>query len=279
MMIWLGDREIGSLVPVDEALVSVLDHGFTVADGVFETLKVAHGRPFALTRHLQRLARSAAALGLQAPDEGVVRDAVGEVIFANAPIIGSLGRLRITYTAGEAPLGSDRGTASPTLVVAMAKSLAWPDATTCSTVPWVRNERSPITGVKSTSYAENVVALRYAHDVGASEAVMANTREELCEGTGTNVFVVIEGRVLTPPISSGCLAGITRELVIDWFGAVEETVPYGALFAADEIFLTSSTRDVHPVIRIDERTWGEPGPISSRLREEFIAKSAVNDDP
>ena len=278
-MIWLGDREFGSLVPADEALVSVLDHGFTVADGVFETLKVAHGRPFALTRHMRRLARSAAALDLQAPDEGVVRDAVGEVIFANAPITGSLGRLRITYTAGEAPLGSDRGDAAPTLVVAMAKSLAWPEATTCSTVPWVRNERSPITGVKSTSYAENVVALRYAHHRGASEALLANTQDELCEGTGTNVFVVIEGRVLTPPISSGCLAGITRELVIDWFGAVEETVPYGALHIADEVFLTSSTRDVHPVIRIDERTWDEPGPISSRLREEFIAKSAVNDDP
>ena len=278
-MIWLGDREIGSIVPADEALVSVLDHGFTVADGVFETLKVAHGRPFALTRHLRRLARSAAALGLQAPDEGVVRDAVGEVIFANAPIMGNLGRLRITYTAGEAPLGSDRGDAAPTLVVAMAKSPAWPEATTCSTVPWVRNERSPITGVKSTSYAENVVALRYAHDRGASEAVMANTRDELCEGTGTNVFVVMDGRVLTPPLSSGCLAGITRELVIDWFGAVEETVPYGALDTADEVFLTSSTRDVHPVIRIDERTWDEPGTNSSRLREEFIAKSAVNDDP
>jgi branched-chain amino acid aminotransferase len=279
MMIWLGDREIGSIVPADEALVSVLDHGFTVADGVFETLKVAHGRPFALTRHLERLAGSAAALGLHAPDEGVVRDAVGEVIFANAPVIGGLGRLRITYTAGEAPLGSDRGHALPTLVVAMAKSSAWPEATTCSTVPWVRNERSPIAGVKSTSYAENVVALRYAHDRGASEAVLANTRDELCEGTGTNVFVVIGGRVLTPPISSGCLAGITRQLVIDWFGAVEESLPYDALLTADEVFLTSSTRDVHPVIRIDERTWVEPGLVASRLREEFIAKSAVDDDP
>ena len=278
-MIWLGDREFGSLVPADEALVSVLDHGFTVADGVFETLKVAHGRPFALTRHLRRLARSSAALGLQAPDEGVIRDAVGEVIFANAPIIGSLGRLRITYTAGEAPRGSDRGSAVPTLVIAMAKSLAWPEATTCATVPWVRNERSPITGVKSTSYAENVMALRYAHGRGASEAVMANTRDELCEGTGTNVFVVVDGRVLTPPISSGCLAGITRELVIEWFGALEETLPYEALLAAEEVFLTSSTRDVHPVMRIDERTWGEPGPTASRLREEFIAKSAIDEDP
>lgn len=279
MMIWVGDRELGSIVPGDEALVSVLDHGFTVADGVFETLRVAHGQPFALTRHLERLARSSAALGLQAPDEGVVRDAVGEVLFANAPIIGSGGRLRITYTAGLSPLGSDRGYALPTLIVAVAASTPWPDATTICTVPWVRNERSPIAGVKSTSYAENVVALRYAHDRGASEAVLANTRGELCEGTGTNVFVVIDGRVFTPPLSSGCLAGITRGLVIEWFGAIEETLPYEALQHADEVFLASSTRDVHPVIRVDERTWAEPGGVSGRLREEFIARSAVNIDP
>ena len=278
-MIWVGDRELGSIVPGDEALVSVLDHGFTVADGVFETLRVAHGQPFALSRHLERLARSAAALGLQAPDEGVVRDAVGEVLFANAPIIGSGGRLRITYTAGLSPLGSDRGHALPTLVVAVAKSAPWPEATTISTVPWVRNERSPIAGVKSTSYAENVVALRYAHDRGASEAVLANTRNELCEGTGTNVFVVMDGRVLTPPLASGCLAGVTRALVIEWFGAVEEPMPYEALPHADEVFLTSSTRDVHPVIRVDERTWSDAGLTSGRLREEFIARSAVDIDP
>ena len=278
-MIWVGDRELGSIVPGDEALVSVLDHGFTVADGVFETLRVAHGQPFALTRHLERLARSSAALGLQAPDEGVVRDAVGEVLFANAPIIGSGGRLRITYTAGISPLGSDRGHALPSLIVAVVASTPWPDATTICTVPWVRNERSPIAGVKSTSYAENVVALRYAHDRGASEAVLANTRDELCEGTGTNVFVVIDGRILTPPLASGCLAGITRGLVIEWFGAIEESLPYEALQHADEVFLASSTRDVHPVVRVDGRTWAEPGLISGRLREEFIARSAVNIDP
>jgi branched-chain amino acid aminotransferase len=278
-MIWVGDRELGSIVPGDEALVSVLDHGFTVADGVFETLRVAHGQPFALTRHLERLGRSSAALGLQAPDEGVVRNAVGEVLFANAPIIGSGGRLRITYTAGISPLGSDRGHAVPSLIVAAVASTPWPDATTICTVPWVRNERSPIAGVKSTSYAENVVALRYAHDRGASEAVLANTRNELCEGTGTNVFVVIDGRILTPPLASGCLSGITRGLVIEWFGAIEESLPYEALQHADEVFLSSSTRDVHPVIRVDERTWAAPGPVAGRLREEFIARSAVNIDP
>ena len=278
-MIWVGDRSLGSIVPQEEALVSVLDHGFTVADGVFETLKVAHGWPFALTRHLARLDRSAAALGLELPDHEVIRDAIGEVLFANAPLMGSHARLRITYTGGPGPLGSDRGSALPTLVVAVAKSAIWPEATTLATVPWARNERSAVAGVKTTSYAENVVALKYALDRGASEAVLANTRGELCEGTGTNVFVVVDGEVLTPPLESGCLAGITRELVLEWFDVTERALPYDVLESADEVFLTSSTRDVHPVVRVDERTWDDPGLIASRLREEFIAKSVVDVDP
>ena len=278
-MIWVGDRNMGSIVPQDEALISVLDHGFTVADGVFETMKVAGGWPFALTRHLERLDHSASVLGLATADHQVIRDAVGEVLFANAPLLGHLGRLRITYTAGAAPLGSDRGDSMPTLVVAVATSSPWPEATTLATVPWTRNERSAVAGAKTTSYADNVVALRHAHDRGASEAIFANSRDELCEGTGSNVFVVIDGEVLTPPLASGCLAGITRDLVLEWFGCTESTLPYSALMVADEVFITSSTRDVHPVIRVDERLWSEVGPVSARLREEFIAQALLNSDP
>ena len=83
-------------------------------------------------------------------------------------------------------------------------------------VPWVRNERSAVAGLKTTSYAENVVALAYAKERGAIEAVFANTRGELCEGTGSNVFVVRDGVVWTPPLDSGCLAGITRALAVEW---------------------------------------------------------------
>src|SRR5690606_34205741 len=101
-------------------------------------------------------------------------------------------RLRITLTAGVTPFGSARGGGQPTLVVAAAPLTAWPAETDAVTVPWPRNERSPIAGVKTTSYAENVVMLAEAHKVGASEAIIPNTRGNLCEGTGTNVFVVLD---------------------------------------------------------------------------------------
>lgn len=277
MRIWVGDRTGGALVSAAEARVNVLDHGFTVADGVFETLKVTPAGPFALTRHLRRLAASAAALELPAPDPIVVRRAVAEVVDAAADA--EVGRLRITYTAGVAPLGSDRGDAVPTLIVALAPAAAWPETTSIATVPWTRNERSALAGVKSTSYAENVLALKRAHEAGASEAVLGNTRGELCEGTGTNVFVVVDGRVLTPTLSSGCLAGITRELVLEWFGGEEADLPLEILGTADEVFLTSSTRNVHPVVRADARVWDAAGPISAELQAAFDARAAQQVDP
>lgn len=279
MKTWIGNRQDGGLVEGADARISVLDHGFTVADGVFETLKVTAAGPFALTRHLRRLASSAGALGLVAPDDEVVRSAVSAVVNSNQAEMAGLGRLRITYTGGVAPLGSDRGDAVPTLVVAMAAASPWPDTTTIATVPWTRNEQSALAGVKSTSYAENVIALQRAHERGASEAVLANTRGELCEGTGTNVFVVIDGEVWTPPVSSGCLAGITRELVIEWFGAQERALPVSVLQEADEVFLTSSTRNVHPVVRADDRTWTQAGPVSRELQLAFDARAAADGDP
>jgi branched-chain amino acid aminotransferase len=133
--------------------------------------------------------------------------------------------------------------------------------------------------VKSTSYAENVVALHRAHEQGVSEAVLANTRGELCEGTGTNVFVVIDGQVLTPPLASGCLAGITRELVREWFDAKEQALPLDVLRTADEVFLTSSTRNVHPVVQADDRVWLAAGPVSSELRLRFDERADTDIDP
>ena len=279
MRLWVGDCDDGELYDEDEARVSVLDHGFTVADGVFETLKVTREGAFALTRHLDRLTASARALGLAEPDSDIIRFAVDDVLAENAAEIGGLGRLRITYTAGRAPLGSDRGDARPTLVVAVAAATPWPDTTSIATVPWTRNERSAVAGVKTTSYAENVVALAAAHAAGASEAVLANTAGALCEGTGTNVFVVVDGTVLTPPLSSGCLAGITRELVLEWFGAKETDLPLEVLHEADEVFLTSSTRNVHPVVQADGRSWSIAGPISRDLRAAFDERAVRDIDP
>ncbi|GAA2394607.1 aminodeoxychorismate lyase [Streptomyces glaucosporus] len=271
-LIWVD----GELRDADAARVSVFDHGLTVGDGVFETLKVADGRPFALTRHLDRLAASARGLGLPEPDEDEVRRACAAVVEAN-PV--PLGRLRITYTGGPSPLGSDRGDAPPTLVVALSGIAPRPDTTAVVTVPWVRNERGALTGLKTTSYGENVVALARAHRQGASEALFANTVGRLCEGTGSNVFVVLDGELHTPPLSSGCLAGVTRALVLEWTGAKETDLPLDALTRAEEVFLTSTTRDVQAVHRVDGRELPAPGPVTAKAMRVFAERSAADIDP
>lgn len=280
MRIWLSQAdEPGQLVDASQARVSVLDHGFTVADGVFETLKVTGGVAFAVSRHLDRLERSAAGMGLPAPDRDRVRVAIAETIAANAEALGELGRLRVTFTAGEAPLGSDRGEAGPTLVIAASPMKPWPESAAVVTVPWPRNERSPLAGIKSTSYAENVLALAQAHDHGAGEALMGDTRGRLCEGTGSNVFVVVDGRLITPTLDTGCLPGVTRALVLEWSSAVEEDVPFESLKDAEEVFITSSTRDVQPVHRIDGRSLPAPGPVTGAVLAEFARRSQADVDP
>ena len=273
MRIWVD----GGLRETADATVSVFDHGLTVGDGVFETLKAVHGTAFATTRHLRRLARSARGLGLPEPGLDEVAAACAAVLAANpAPF----GRLRITYTGGISPLGSDRGDAGPTLVVALAESTPRPDTTAVVTVPWTRNEKGALAGLKTTSYGENVVALSRAHEHGASEALLANTRGRLCEGTGSNVFVVVGGRLLTPPLESGCLAGITRALVVDWAGAEEADLPFDVLTEADEVFLTSSLRDVQAVHRIDDRELpGAPGPVTAKAMRVFAERAAEQVDP
>ena len=279
MHIWLGDRDGGHLVDLTDATVSVLDHGFTVADGVFETMKVTSAGVVALTRHLRRLTESAAILGLPEPRLDVVRSAISHAVDVGLADMGEMGRLRVTYTAGAAPLGSERGTHPPTLVVALSAAKPWPQSTSAVTVPWLRNERSPIVGAKSTAYAENVVALQYAHDRGATEAIFGNTRGELCEGTGSNIFVVVDGDVLTPPLSSGCLGGITRELVLEFIGGAECDLDMSVLAQAQEVFITSSTRDVHPVTTLDERQWAEPGSVTRQFQQAFSALIRDRIDP
>ncbi len=273
MKIWLD----GALRDSGSARVSVFDHGLTVGDGIFETVKAVAGRPFALTRHLDRLTRSARGLGLPDPDLDEVRRACAAVLEAN-PV--PLGRLRLTYTGGHGPLGSDRGDQGPTLVVALGGTTRRPDTTAVVTVPWTRNERGALTGLKTTSYAENVVALARAHEHGATEALFGNTVGQLCEGTGSNVFVVLDGEIHTPPLASGCLAGITRQLVVEWTGARETDLPLDVLREADEIFLTSTLRDVQAVHRVDDRELSAaPGPVTAKAMRIFDERSAADIDP
>lgn len=284
---WVND----SLVPVADARVSVMDHGFTVADGVFETLKVVNGEAFALDRHITRLNKSAAGLGIGLPDVDLIKKGVSEVLASHADL--ELGRLRITVTSGAGPLGSDRTGAEQTLVVSIAEQNPWPEQTSVLIVPWIRNERSPLVDLKTTSYAENVYALEAAHKHGFSEAILCDSHGHVSEGTGSNIFIVIDDVVVTPSLESGLLQGITRNLLIEWariagYEIVEREVAKSELLNASEVFLTSSTRDVHPVTKIAElgsdgdcfgdRTLSS-GLVSDSLRELFLSQRTMRMNP
>ena len=269
---WVG----GEIVAAGVAAVSPIDHAIIVGDGVFETLKVVDGVPFALTRHLGRLKRSADGLGLPEPDDGLVRRAVAETLAADR----EAGRLRITWSSGPGPLGSDRGGGPGTLLVASSPGTVWPKTVRVHLCEWTRNERGALTGLKTTSYAENVRALEAAHQREASEALLTNTQGRLCEGTGTNVFLVVDGQLVTPPLSSGCLAGITRELVLELTEVVEREIEPAEFAVASEAFLTSSTREVGAISAVDDTVLPEgPGPVTAELTAAFAVLVATNPDP
>lgn len=246
-VVWLD----GALREPHDASVHWSDHGLTVGDGVFETIELRDGRPFALRRHLQRLTASASSMALTLPGVDTIEQAVAAVAGAWGP---RHGRLRITCTAGPGPAGSGRGPGPATLLVTATSMTIATTPTDVLVVPWNRNEHGALAGVKSTSYGENVVALAAAATRDCSEALFANTRGELCEGTGANVFVVLDGRLVTPPLDSGCLAGISRALLLealerDGTPALEGPLPMSELHRADEAFLVSTARHVQPVRR------------------------------
>lgn len=273
MAIWLNGR----LLEESEALLSVFDHGLTVGDGIFETLNSIDGVPFALTRHLRRLGRSAAAMGLPEPDDGRLREAVAAVLEGAS---WARGRVRVTVTGGPGPAGSERGRDGTTVLVTSGPQAPAAATAEVTVVPWTRNERAATAGVKSTSYADNVIALTHAKAHGASEAIFANTQGQLCEGTGSNIFYVLDGRLLTPTLASGCLAGVTRELVLEWFGeAVEQDAPVDALREASEVFLVSTVRDVQPVHACDGVEYEAPGPVTLRAKEAWVRGVAQTLDP
>jgi branched-chain amino acid aminotransferase len=278
VIIWMN----GELTPLEAARVSPLDHGLVVGDGVFETLRVYGGVPFAWTRHLARLHGSAQGLGLAAPDADELRAAAESVLAANDLVEA---RLRITVTGGEAPPGSRRAAVPPTVIV-VAFPLDPPAARAdVVIVPWSRNERGALAGLKTISYAENVRALAYAEERGAGEAIFANTQGNLCEATGSNVFFVRGQQCVTPPLKAGCLNGVTRQLVLE-VGSVagvsiaEYDVPVESLQSVDEAFLCSTVRQVQPIATVDGVALpAVPGPITERLAAAFAQLVISNLDP
>ena len=229
--------------------------------GAFETLRVYRGTPFAWRRHLTRLEEGARATGIEPPDSELLRRGVDDVLRAGRLVDG---RVRLTLLAGP----DDE---TPDLIIAAGGLPHLRPLARIVEARWPRNDRAATAGVKSTSYADNALAFADARSRGADECIFANTRGELCEATGSNVFVVEHGVLRTPPARSGCLLGVTRALVIelaesDGIPVEEVDMAVGAIRTADEAFLTSTTREVHPIGTVDERSrWTGPGPVTRRL--------------
>lgn len=277
-MVWLQ----GELLDAKAAAISPFDHGLLTGDGVFETLVAHRGEPFAQTRHWKRLKNSASRMGLEAPEQSLILEAMRAVLQANHL---QHARIRVTVTGGEGPLGSARGHKGQTLLVAASPVPAFSPAAKVITVPYPRNERGALVGVKTVSYGENVVALYHAKKAAADEAIFGNLAGNLCEGTGTNIFIVREGRLITPPLAAGCLAGVTRGIVIDLCRELgidiqEIDTPLADLPSVDEAFLSSTLRDVQPIELVDGQSITlAPGPITQKLAAAFADLVARDLDP
>jgi branched-chain amino acid aminotransferase len=278
MRVWIGSGASGELVPTESAQISAFDHGFTVGDGIFETMKAVNGRLFLWPWHLERLRASAAAMRIELPNQAHLTNIVRRVANESAVELSGQARVRLTISAGLGPLGSARLDMPPTIVCAASAMPVRSGDARLHVASWPRNERSPLSGVKSTSYADNVLALAEASARGAGEAIFFNTRSELCEGTGSNVFLVCDGVALTPPTSAGLLAGVTRRFVLSLGEAadrvVERSLSIEHLAAADEVFITSTFQDVRGVSDIDGRRL-EIGPVTRALQLRFAAAASA----
>lgn len=276
-VVWLN----GDLVAGDEAKISVYDRGFTSGDGVFETLKVIDGVPFALTRHLRRLVESAHIIGFTPPSESELRAAVAETVSANLVRLGSLGRLRITLTAGRP--GSayslpSRGSGQ-TLVLTADPQAPHPESLTIVSVAWPHNERGPLVGAKTTSYADNLAVLEQVRQKGADEALLADTQGRICEATTANVILGVGGQLVTPSLETGCLGGVTRALLLKWGIIHERDVLLSELSSVSEMLLSSSTRNLIPVSRCDDHMYLAPGPLGEYAIAEFARRAQERVDP
>ncbi len=259
------------------------DHGVLVGDGVFETLLVISDISgarvaFAMQRHLDRLRRSADVLHLGCPySDDQLRAAVRECLAASP----DAGLVRITLTSGIGPLSSSRGGGRPsTIVMAGDRRPSHRTGTAVALVPYTRNERAATAGVKTTSYAENVLALRYARERGASEAILTDTQGRVSEGTGSNIFWSDGERLHTPPLDTGCLAGVTRELIMENVDVIETHLPGAALCSVPEAFLASSTRGVQSIGRIDDTDLPIiDGSLTTAAATAIVTLMATDNDP
>jgi len=276
-MIWFN----GELISANDACVSPFDLGLTVGLGVFETMAAYDGKVFAYHLHHARLIKSAEVFALPVPERSVISAAIAEVIEANHYHQGRY-RIRVTLSGGANQLGGGRQQGDVMVTAQAARSAdsasdSGSDLAKLAWVPFVINERAATAGVKSTSYADHVLAYRHALNAGADEALMFNSQGHLAEGSMSNVFVVKDGVVQTPSLASGCLPGVTRQLVINLCADLDLPVEECQLGVqdidnADEIFLTSSLREIQAAVLLGTEaraTEAVTGDVTGRLAEAY----------
>jgi branched-chain amino acid aminotransferase len=280
----------GRVFDQEHAVISVFDHGFLYGEGVYETLRTYNGQPFLFDRHMRRLRKSAGMLALAVPMTNAEIDTRFRETMSTAGLGDGPGRdayIRILVTRGVGELTYDpAATPNPSIVVIVKPNVAPPPdvferGVRVSLVGVVRNHPGTVNPViKSNNLLNNALAMQEAYRRGGYEGVMRNYKGELAECTQSNLFIVKDGAALTPPLDAGLLPGITREFLFE-VGAdagipVREAVLRDAdLFGADESFLTSTTREVVPIVRVDDRTIGAgaPGPITRALLEGYRRKA------
>ncbi|MBU6950943.1 branched-chain-amino-acid transaminase [Hahella sp. HN01] len=275
---WLN----GAIVPAAEAAISVYDHGLLYGDGVFEGLRFYQRTPFRIERHLQRLQDSAAALGITLPyDADALREGISALI---SRYDGESGYLRLVVTRGPGNLGlNPRNCATPNVfILADQLSMASSEAQEKGLKLIIASVRRTVGAgldprVKSLNYLTSILARMEANVAGADEALLLNERGQVAEASAENLFIVRQGRLLTPPTSDGALAGVTRSVIMELAQAnnisvSERTLTPYDLYTADECFLTGSGAGILPVAEVDGRPLRtSPGEILQRLRQAFAA--------
>jgi branched-chain amino acid aminotransferase len=271
----------GCFYPESEAKISVFDHGLLYGDGVFEGIRFYSGKVFRLEEHMERLYKSAAAIGLTIPlDTPTLTEALLETIRRNGL---TDGYIRLVVTRGKGDLGlSPWNCPKPTIIIVAAKITLYPEESyekglrvvTCATRRIAHGALSPM--VKSLNYLNNIMAKIEASHAGAGEGLMLNEQGLVAECTGDNIFLVSGGRITTPPISSGALAGVTRAVAIKLAGelGIEVSEPQTTrydIYTADECFLTGTAAEIIPAVELDSRPIGngKPGPVTRLLIERF----------
>ena len=272
----------GAISDGSVAVVPVFDHGFLYGEGVYETLRTYHGSPFLLDRHLARLRNSASLIHLTIPQSDSELTAAIAETMGHAALEGEQ-YVRLLVTRGVGDISYDpAGCSAPTVVIIVKahreiSSKDMEDGIRIITSSFVRNHPESINPrIKSNNLLNNALAMQEAIQAGAQEALMLNYRGELSECSQSNVFLVRQNEVLTPPLESGLLEGITRNFVFE-VGAhtdftVRETVLRDSdVHEADEMFITSTTREILPVTRVDDRPIGTgvPGPVTLTLATTF----------